>query len=170
MNMDTLSCQIVALLSGIFQCEPQVQEEGRATVIRIENPSGGLPLLVTVSSWNDIRVQPGKTPRYYPADDLTSLEKDLQAYAAGQKVVVDAVDVDGHATKEDRFIKLCQLDNLDAAGLWQLAVDIGLIGSQELDHLLLTGGKFRVQFWDAAHNFIFKYKVDKLIKVPAEKS
>ena len=82
--MDTLSSQVTALLAKIFQSEPQVQEENRSTVIMIPNPSGGLPLLVTVNSWNDIRVQPGKTPRYYPADNLTSLEKDLLAYAAGE--------------------------------------------------------------------------------------
>lgn len=166
--MDTLSSQVTALLAKIFQSEPQVQEENWSTVIMTPNPSGGLPLLVTVNSWNDIRVQPGKTPRYYPADNLTSLEKDLLAYAAGEKAVVDAVDVDGLATREDRFINVNLLENMDARGLWNLAVNIGLIGSTELDHLLLTGGKFRVQFWNTSRNFVFKYKVDKLIKVNGE--
>ena len=166
--MDTLSSQVNALLAKIFQSEPQVQEENRSTVIMSPNPSGGLPLLATVNSWNDIRVQPGKTPRYYPADNLTSLEKDLLAYAAGEKAVVDAVDVDGLATREDRFINVNLLENMDARGQWNLAENIGLIGSTELDHLLLTGGKFRVQFWNTSRNFVFKYKVDKLIKVNGE--
>ena len=164
--MNPLSIRVSALLADIFQSQPQQQEEQQATVLKVNNPSGGLPLWVTINSWNEIRVQPGKTPRYYPAEALESLERDLRAYAAGTKAVVDAVDVDGQATKEDRFINVSQLENLDARGLWSLAVDIGLIGSTELDHLLLTGGKFRVQFWEASRNFAFKYKVDKLIKVP----
>ena len=163
--MNSLSIRVSALLADIFQSQPQTQAEQQATVKKVNNPTGGLPLLITVTPWNEIRVQPGKTPRYYPAETLESLVRDLKAYAAGEKVVVDAVDVDGQATKEDRFINVSQLENLDARALWNLAVDIGLIGSTELDHLLLTGGKFRVQFWNAGLNFVFKYKVDKLIKV-----
>ena len=163
--MDALSTQVAALLGKIFKCVPEIQEEGPATVIRIKNHSGGLPLLATVNSWQDIRIQPGKTPRYYPVDALASLSREMEAYAAGTKVVVDAVDVDGQENEADRLINLNQLDNLTAEDLQKLTVNIGLIGSRELDHLLLMGGKFRVMFWDAHKNFVLKYGVDKLVKV-----
>jgi hypothetical protein len=49
-----------------------------------------------------------------------------------------------------------QLENLDARGLWSLAVDIGLMGSTELDHLLLTGGKFRGTILGSEPEFRFQ--------------
>jgi hypothetical protein len=83
--MNPLSIRVSALLADIFQSQPQQQEEQQATVLKVDNPSGGLPLWVTINSWNEIRVQPGKTPRYYPAEALASLERDLRAYAAGSQ-------------------------------------------------------------------------------------
>lgn len=150
-------------LQAIFHETPVCETKGKKTWLTVPNHLGGLPLTASIEE-QSLRVLPGKTPRYYPLEELDSLCRDLTAYASGSKVLVDIVDEKGIPGKQDRFLDLNRLQDLDQKKLWSLSVDIQLMGSQPLDSLMLRGGCFRIRFWDASRDFKFVYRGHELIK------
>ena len=155
------------ILQTVFHETPVCETEGNRTWLTVPNHWGGLPLTASIQE-QSVRVLPGKTPRYYPLEELDSLCRDLTAYACGSKVLVDIVDEKGIPGKQDRFLDLNRLQDLDQKKLWSLSVDIQLMGSQPLDSLMLRGGCFRVRFWNASRDFKFIYRGHGLIKESLE--
>jgi hypothetical protein len=155
---------IRAQLEEIFGTKIEVSGDDASPTFTITGSEHSLPLTISAGQWNEIKVLPGKTPRYYPEDDLHGLFRNLEAYANGKTCLLDYVDENGVESKQDRLILATQVDNMKATDLQEFCVNLNLIGSKELDHMLLMGGKVRLRFWKPELNFNLVYNVDKLVR------
>ena len=157
---------IIEKLSELLGVRPEKKQGAFTTDYIFPNPHGGAPAPFSFEKDHDIQMTLRKTPRYYPTEctAIDQLMQDVGDYTKGKRAILSYCDRDGKQSGSDRFISTFLLKDMDRDKLERFLLRIGLIHTEELSYLLLTGGYINAGFWDPALDFRFRQKGADIIR------
>jgi len=159
--MDMRDRQLLEEIERTIGLEAQLKDEDTdAPTAVFEAGEGSTPITVRFEKGEDIRAAAGKTPRYYPREEIFTekLVEDLSDYVSGRTARIDFVSRNGEESKMDRMVKSGEAAGLDEDALRSLTTKVGLLHGDEFPNLLASGGAIRVRFWDTSRDFAYRYK------------